>query len=126
MREAWQAAELLEDIAKHADPSSALRGIFADLIKNSKKAPRLFGVLFDPEQRKCTVTYFFPVETVMEKIQGTPEDVLEWLKTGVETHRSVELVVNSVPCFAVSQQYVDPETFDEIYRLVVGKMFHLM
>src|SRR5262245_57329378 len=123
MNEAWEAAQLLEEIAKRADPKFAISRCMKRLAENP--AGTLYSVAFRPDERSHSVTYFIPVQTVMNGIDGTPEEVLEWLGTGLDARHAIAIVEHwGKPCFALTRHYLDENAYrqllDHLTKLVVS------
>jgi hypothetical protein len=123
MRESWQVAELLEDIANNADPTSVVRQMIKDIIKNTRVSRLTFGVLTNPAEEKVEIVYQVPIETAMSGVDGNPEEVLEWLQTGLGPDREVTILGNP-PYFAIKQIYYDAILRDDLQDLMLKGLEH--
>ena len=88
MSETWQVAALLEEIAKKADPLSVLR-TFVDNARKSEETKISVSVGLNNDE--CTAMYSFPLDSIMKGVDGTPEEVVDYLKTGLSKKEHVIL-----------------------------------
>lgn len=63
--------------------------------------------------------YYLPVASTMQGVEGTPEEVVEWLKTGLTADQDFS-IVNSFPGgphFALECIYRDPVLVNDLHQL---------
>lgn len=127
MTEAWQAAALLEEIAKNADPFSVMHNVVAGLITNTRGSNVGFGINSDPGEGVVVVTYNIPVDTVMMGVAGAPEEVLEWLRTGLPPDVEAELLSNGEKpvLFQLKQTHHNRQLLEDMHELT-EKLFSEM
>ena len=119
MKHAYEVAELLDEILKHADPHSVLTKWTLDMIGNTRRSNVGFRMASDPGESTYTVTYLIPVESTMAGVSGTPQEVLEWLRTGLGPGQKAELETGGkVAQFAITQVHRDPHVVDDMEKLV--------
>jgi hypothetical protein len=87
-KEPWRAAELLEEILRRAKPTRVIQN-WIDKAGNPKGPYRQMYKI-DATGGILTAEYHYNRKTIMEGIDGTPQDVIEWLKTGLSEGQSVE------------------------------------
>jgi hypothetical protein len=118
---AFDAAALLEEIAKHADPLSVLQRSFQPIIDGTDEARGVAQMIqADAQTQTVRVHYMIPVETVMKGVDGTPEQISEWLQTGVSSTQQVKLEndLSGKLCFIVCQVFHnDKFMIDEMRKL---------
>jgi hypothetical protein len=103
MKTTFQVAELLEEIARNADPFSVVkRGIFR--LFGNVRIPNVAHIVQpDPQQKTVTITYLIPVDIAMRDVDGTTDEVIEWLNTGSTPDISVSIMDIQGAHFAVKQ-----------------------
>jgi len=118
---AFDAAALLEEIAKHANPLSVLRRSFQPIIDGTDESRGVAQMVHtDAQTQTVRVHYMIPIETVMKGVDGTPEQIAEWLQTGVSSTQEIKLEndISGKRCFIVCQIFPnDKFMIDEITKL---------
>lgn len=115
-------AELLEAIAKNADPYVVARAGFERFLGNMKAhvTPTPHMISPDHERKWLVVTYMIPVDQAMEGVGGTPEEVVEWAQTGLQAGQQIELQPRSLlgkPAFAIIQTFKDEHTYADYMEM---------
>jgi hypothetical protein len=126
--EPWEAAEMLDDIIRNSDPLHVMRRSFGHLFDQTvKQAVLSHRINIDPQTKAITVIYYYPVVEIMAGIHGEPENVIEWLSTGLDEGQDVCLEqFSGCHCFAVKQEIISDKhlctDIDELLKKVLRKM----
>lgn len=119
--EPWEIADLLDQIAQHADPFSVARRFFAQFLGNVRTAPSSVVRMFAPdhERKWLVVTHMIPLSTAMQGVAGTAEDVLEWARTGLRDCQKIDLTHSPMGerVFAVTQVFKDSQVYDDYMEM---------
>jgi|SRR5690348_11207029 len=115
MEQSWRVAELLEEIARKADPASVLKKAIANGNRSGSMVSAT--VVFGGDE--CTAVYGFPLDRLIEGVEGTPEEVVEWIKTGTteNEHVSIGTVLNK-PTLLILQRRKDKYLAQELRQLM--------
>lgn len=116
------AAMLLEDIHKNAEPYSLARKFFESALGNKDTGfpKNAIQFLADPETNTLTVTHLIPVDVVMKGISGSLEDVIAYARTGLKKGEeiSVTTAFNNLPCVSICQTFTDEHTCNDYIELI--------
>jgi hypothetical protein len=114
MSETWKVAELLEEIAKKADPASILQSVVENARKNDDFR---FVISVGTTLDTCGATYMFPLETIMAGVNGTAQEVLDYLRTGLTENMSATLEnFEGKQYLSIFQHRTDKHLADELRR----------
>jgi len=111
--ETWKVAELLEEIAEKAEPSRVISRVLTN-IRGVRNGMSLM-VMSNPEQMYVEAVYMLPVERIMNGVDGTPEEVLQWLHTGMgEENASIAADPSGRLCFRLRQVVREPAVIHDV------------
>lgn len=89
MKRPSDVAELLDEIIRRADPFSVARRGMIAMMKQTKLDSVPYGVLTTED--RVEFKYYVPTDIAMKGVEGTPEEVLEWLSTGLNENQRASL-----------------------------------
>lgn len=118
MNDAWRAAELLEEIAMNADPTVVLRREIEVLRNNARSSGVITTTAISEKDFMVSMSFSIPVDVVMRGVNGTPQEVMEWLQTGLDADHTVSFgEIDGKPQFTILQMYYDRQMYDRVRGL---------
>ena len=115
MRSTFEVALLMEEIIKNADPASVLRRLLA----NTQKTEAIVSYQLTGNGNRVAATYLVPVTQAMAGVEGQPEEVVEWLRTGLTAQQTVIISkgIEWNPCFILTRYFDDRSLLAEMREL---------
>jgi len=108
-------AEILDEIAQKTDPVHLIRRWIQDNLKSHID----FNIETRSYEKTVTITYYFPVENVMQQVDGTAEQVMQWLQTGASCDCKAKFdTFHNRKCIAIEKSFRG----DPGYTLVTNAM----
>jgi hypothetical protein len=97
-----------------------------DIVHNASTGKVAFMMTTNPSEGTVIVSYLIPVAVAMAGVEGTPEEVVEWLQTGLGPDQRVTLSdTQSGQAFAITQTHREQYVLDDINELVQKWNLHL-
>jgi hypothetical protein len=107
-----KAAQLLEEILRNADATSV---ISKGLLKTGRINPALQPIIFTPDGSK--IVYEYPASVVLGDSSADPNEVIEWVQTGLRAGESASLIRRDGELYFVLTQTESPE-LESLLRMV--------
>jgi hypothetical protein len=114
-RKPWEAAEILEEIAKNADPIVIFRKSRDALLGDAERSKN--GYAFHVDPGSVRIEYHYPIGMFAD-VEGSPQEILEWVNTGLGPNQSAELGTREEHQFIVIRQiHREQWLIDEIKKI---------
>jgi hypothetical protein len=85
------SVSLLHQIATRANFASVAKKNVQSLVASARSEKIGFTLNVDPETKMRSASYMIPARNIIAASEGTPEELLEWLKSGLASSESVSL-----------------------------------
>jgi hypothetical protein len=108
MAEAWQAAKLLEEIINKSEP---LR-----ILEFRRTGPKIIKWLPPSNDHPSLISYGYPVQEIMQGTDGSPQEVLERLRTRLRHGQWAKVVTvpEKGPHFVLTTIITDPKAIRQL------------